>query len=57
MSIVPFLFWAASLIVGLIVYMLVAKAIEKSGLERLGATGSLFTCEPKTGARKAEDQK
>ena len=47
MSIIPFIFWAASLVTGLIVYVVVASAIEKTGLERMGATGHLFTCEPK----------
>ena len=47
MSIIPFIFWAATLVVGLIIYVAVASTIEKSGLERLGATGNLFTCEPK----------
>ncbi len=47
MSMLPFVFWGASLVTGLIVYVVVASAIEKSGLKRLGATGNLFTCDPK----------
>lgn len=47
MSIIPFIFWGASLVTGLIVYLVAASAIEKSGLARLGATGNLFTCDPK----------
>jgi len=47
MSIIPFIFWGASLVTGLIVYVVVAKAIEKTGLKRMGATGHLFTCDPK----------
>ena len=51
MSIIPFVFWAATLVIGLIIYIAVASTIEKSGLERLGATGSLFTCEKKPDAK------
>lgn len=47
MSLLPFVIWAASIVVGLIVYLVVAMAIEKSKLKRLGATGHLFTCNPK----------
>lgn len=45
-SMFPFLAWAAVIIIGCIVYIGVALAIEKSGLARLGATGNLFTCNP-----------
>lgn len=47
MSIVPFIFWAGTIVAGLIIYVATAAVIEKSGLKRLGATGHLFTCEPK----------
>lgn len=47
MSIIPFIFWLSTLIIGLIVYLIVALIIEKTGLKRLGATGNLFTCDPK----------
>lgn len=47
MSIIPFIFWLSTLIIGLIVYLVVAFIIERSGLKRLGATGHLFTCDPK----------
>lgn len=47
MSIVPFVFWGASIVAGIIIYVSVATVIEKSGLKRLGATGNLFTCDPK----------
>jgi|GEM_PF-2786108 len=45
-SIFPFLAWAAVIVIGCVVYIGVALAIEKSGLPRLGATGNLFTCNP-----------
>lgn len=47
MSIVPFVFWGASILSGFVIYVSVATVIEKSGLKRLGATGNLFTCDPK----------
>ena len=47
MSIVPFVFWGASILSGVVIYVSVATVIEKSGLKRLGATGHLFTCDPK----------
>ena len=34
-------------IAGFVIYVSVATVIEKSGLKRLGATGNLFTCDPK----------
>ena len=37
-SMFPFIAWVAVLIMGLIAYLIVAVKIEKSGLERLGAT-------------------
>lgn len=46
MSIVPFIFWAVTVVIAFVVYIGVAKVIEKSGLPRLGATGNLFTCDP-----------
>lgn len=51
MSIIPFVFWAATLVIGLVIYVAVGSTIEKSGLDRLGATGKLFTCEKKTNAK------
>ena len=48
MSIIPFVFWAGTVAAGIVIYVIVASVIEKSGLERLGATGSLFSCEPKS---------
>lgn len=47
MSIIPFVFWGGTLVAGTIIYIAVASVIEKAGLERQGATGHLFTCEPK----------
>ena len=47
MSIVPFVFWGVSILSGFVIYVSVATVIEKSGLKRLGATGNLFTCDPK----------
>ncbi len=47
MSIIPFIFWAGTVLAGVVIYVIVASVIEKSGLERLGATGSLFSCDPK----------
>lgn len=46
MSIVPFIVWILTIVAGLFIYLGVARTIEKSGLERLGATGNLFTCNP-----------
>ena len=46
MSLIPFIAWAATVVAGTIIYVCVAKQIEKSGLKRLGATGHLFTCDP-----------
>ncbi len=39
---IPWIMWAATLVIGAINCVVVCKAVEKSGLERLGATGSLF---------------
>lgn len=38
--------WCFSLLFGLIVYVIVGKKIEKTGLRRLGATGNIWTCDP-----------
>ncbi|WP_186567375.1 hypothetical protein [Lawsonibacter celer] len=46
MSLIPFIAWALSVVVGIFIYIYVAAKIEKSGLKRLGATGHLFTCDP-----------
>jgi len=46
MSLFPFIAWAATVVIGVVVYVAVARVIEKSGLPRLGATGNLFTCDP-----------
>lgn len=43
MSIVPFIYWAGTVVAAIIIYIIVGSTIEKSGLERLGASGSLFT--------------
>ena len=51
-SMFPFIAWVAVLIIGLIAYPIVAVKIEKSGLERLGATGNLFTCNPEAKKKK-----
>ncbi len=45
-SMFPFIAWIVIILTGLVVYLIVATKIEKSGLERLGATGHLFTCNP-----------
>ena len=39
MSIVPFVFWGASILSGVVIYVSVATVIEQSGY--------LFTCDPK----------
>lgn len=38
--------WGFSLLFGLIIYVIVGRAIEKTGLKRLGATGSIWACDP-----------
>jgi hypothetical protein len=48
----PFIAWILTIIAGLIIYLVIARTIEKSGLERLGATGSLFTCNPEAAKKK-----
>lgn len=53
MSIVPFIFWAGTVVAGIIIYVIVGSTIEKSGLERLGATGSLFSCDVKENKKGA----
>ena len=45
MSIIPWLLWGAALVVGGVNCFIVCSKIEKTGLERLGATGSLFKYE------------
>ena len=42
MNLIPWLMWAASLVFGAYNCYIVCSLIEKTGLERLGATGSLF---------------
>lgn len=54
MSSFPFIAWLLVLIADVIVYIAVAKRIEKSGLARLGATGKLFSCEPDQAKLEAE---
>lgn len=44
MQSLPFIMWALTFVLAVIIYVAVAKAIEKSGLARLGATGKLFDC-------------
>lgn len=39
--------WGATLIVGAVVCIIVCKKIESTDLERLGATGKLFSYEKK----------
>ena len=53
MSMLPFVLWALTLVIGLIIYVAVAYTIEKAGLKRLGATGHLFTCNPERKEEKA----
>jgi cell division septal protein FtsQ len=52
MSAFPFVAWALTIVLGLIIYIAIASTIEKSGLDRLGATGNLFTCDPDTAKKK-----
>ena len=54
MSMIPFIFWGGTIVAGLIIYVATAAVIEKSGLKRLGATGHLFTCEPKEEAEEVK---
>lgn len=53
-SMFPFIAWIVVNLIGLGVYLGVATAIEKSGLARLGATGNLFTCNPKVTDEKED---
>lgn len=53
-SMFPFIAWAVVVVIGIVVYIGVAMTIEKSGLERLGATGNLFTCNPEAKKKKTE---
>lgn len=55
MSMLPFMFWIGTIITGLVIYIGVAKAIEKSGLARLGATGKLFTCGSEDGSNNTDE--
>lgn len=55
MSMLPFIFWIGTIIIGLVIYIGVAKAIEKSGLARLGATGKLFTCGSEDGSNNKDE--
>ena len=54
MQSLPFIMWAATFVIAVIIYIAVAKAIEKSGLARLGATGKLFDCDPDPAKVEAE---
>lgn len=54
MAIFPFILWGAVGVLCFVVYLIVASAIEKSGLARLGATGKLFTCDPDEKKLEAE---
>ena len=56
MSIVPFIFWAATVVIGFIIYLIVAKRIEASGLARLGATGNIWTVDPHPAKLAAEEK-
>lgn len=55
MSAIPFIVWALGVVFGIIVYICVASIIEKSGEERLGATGHLFIADPDR--KKSSDKK
>lgn len=46
MSLIPFIVWGLSIVAGTVIYICVARLIERSKLKRLGATGHLFTCDP-----------
>lgn len=54
MQSLPFIMWGLTFVIAVIIYIVVAKAIEKSGLARLGATGKLFDCDPDPEKVKAE---
>lgn len=54
-SMFPFIVWGLTIIAGLFIYIGVATVIEKSGLARLGATGHLFTCDPESSKKQAEN--
>ena len=54
-SMFPFIAWIVIILIGLVVYLIVATKIEKSGLERLGATGHLFTCNPEAKKKKKKE--
>lgn len=48
MSMFPIIMWILMVVVAFVVYIPVAARINKSGLERLGATAHLFTCSPES---------
>jgi hypothetical protein len=52
MSAFPFIAWAFSIAASFIIYVIVGSQIEKSGEQRLGATGNLFTCNPEATEKK-----
>ena len=54
MSMFPFISWGLSVAASFIIYVFVGSRIEKSGEERLGATGNLFTCNPEPKKKKEE---
>jgi hypothetical protein len=54
MSPLPFIIWALTVVAGLVIYLIIAYIIEKSGLARLGATGHLFTCNPDAPSSKTK---
>ena len=53
MALFPWILWGASLVVGAINCYIVCAKVEKTGLERLGATGHLFKYE-KDDAKNAD---
>ena len=46
MSMIPFVIWGLSIVAGTILYISVARIIERSKMKQLGATVHLFTCDP-----------
>ena len=56
MSMIPWLMWIASLVVGAVNCYIVCVIIEKTGLERLGATGSLFKYEKDEAAKTSKEE-
>lgn len=57
MSAIPFIAWGLSVVAGTIIYVCVARDIERTKLKRLGATGHLFTCDPDRVKKKKEEEK